>query len=91
MTNDIRTIKTRIPEGHRVPGLEYGAHFSWVGWTGYHVRPEGTADWVIAQQTPAANELVGDDAAVLAAIEDEVASVEDEDVAPYADEDEVRS
>jgi len=91
VTNDIRTIKTRIPEGHRVPGLEYGAHVSREGWAGNYVRPEGTEEWVTARRTPADDELVGDDAAVLAAIEDEVASVEDEDVAPYADEDEVRS
>jgi hypothetical protein len=56
-------LHTRIPEWSRVTGLEYGAHVSMgaQGWSGYYVRPPGSARWGLARLTPAANELPAPD------------------------------
>jgi len=70
-TGDTPILDTRIPEHRSVPGLQYGAHVSRPGWTGYYVNATGSR-WVIARQTPADNELVGDDWAILGAIIREV-------------------
>lgn len=58
--DDAVILETRIPEGGRVYGLEYGAHVSMgaYGWSGYYVRPEGTEQWGVARLTPAGDELV---------------------------------
>lgn len=62
-------LTTRIPEGRAVPGLEYGAHVSRQGWTGYHVRPAGSGlPFGIARQTPAADELPENDEAIVGEI-----------------------
>jgi len=88
-TGDTREIWTRIPEHGTVAGLEYGAHVSRPGWSGYHVRPEGTDEWVIARMTPADDELVGDDAEIVTMIAREIAGrVRDDDTTP---DDDVRS
>lgn len=71
-------LRTRIPEGRRaVRGLEYGAHVSRPdkGWSGYHVRPEGTEAWGICRQTPAEDEVLELDAEVVDAIREELADV----------------
>jgi len=74
-TGDTPIIDTRIPEHRSVPGLQYGAHVSRPGWTGYYVNATGSR-WVIARQTPADDELVGDDWAILGAIIREVEALE---------------
>jgi len=86
-TGDTREIRTLIPEGHRVDGLEYGAHVSFSGWSGHYVRPEDTDEWVIARMTPADDELVGDDAEIVTMIAREIAGrVRDDDTTPDDDE-----
>ncbi len=65
-------LETRIPEGRKVPGLEYGAHVSGEGWSGYYVRPVGSARWGVARQTPASNEVYDTDAEIVEAIGDEM-------------------
>ena len=54
---DAQFLETRIPEAKSIAGLEYGAHISMVGWSGYYVRPEGIEQWGIARLTPAGDEL----------------------------------
>lgn len=79
--DDTIILDTRIPEAHKVEGLEYGAHVSQTahGWCGYYVRPEGTEQWGLARLTPASDELVEpedddqtQDEAIVAAIADEL-------------------
>lgn len=57
--DDAAILDTCIPEGHKVEGLEYGAHVSRTasGWSGYYVRPVGTETWGVARLTPAGDEL----------------------------------
>jgi len=61
MEHDVIRLWARVPESHRVDGLEYGAHVSrpYEGWSGYYVRPEGTWRWGIARLTPASDDLPG--------------------------------
>lgn len=54
---DAVMLSTRIPEGHRVDGLTYGAHVSRIGWCGYYVHLPGSDRWGVARMTPASNEL----------------------------------
>jgi hypothetical protein len=62
-------LATRIPEGRAVEGLEYGAHYSSRGWTGYHVRPTGSGlPFGVARQTPASDELEESDEATVGEI-----------------------
>lgn len=73
--NNTPVLSCRIPEGRTVRGLEYGAHVSFVGGTGYYVRPRKGhgGKWAIAQQTPASDELpgTGSDRAVMYEIRSE--------------------
>lgn len=72
-TGDTPILNVRIPEGRTLDGIDYGAHVSKPGWTGYYVRPAGSAlPAMIARQTPAADELVGDDTEIAEAIESEI-------------------
>ena len=66
-------LATRIPEGHKVEGLDYGAHVSRPGWNGYNVRPEGGGAWGLARLTPAPDETEPTDAATVEAIRQELA------------------
>ena len=71
-TNDLpyneRVLDTRIPERH-VDGLEYGRHVSTPRWTGYYVRPEGSAlPMMVARLDPTADDPD------LAELEDEIAT-----------------
>jgi len=65
--------QTRIPQGRRVRGLTYGAFTSrnMSGWEGYYVAPL-PGRWLISRTTPAADELVGTDAEILAALRSEL-------------------
>ena len=77
MTTDRETpiLETRIPEGRAVPGVEYGAHYQAPdrSWSGYYVRTRTCPRWGIARETPASDELAGDDHDILQALEDELA------------------
>ena len=73
LPSDSRVLETRIPEGRAVEGLDYGRHVTTPRWTGYYVRPSGCSRWGIARETPASDELEGDDRDVLLALEDELA------------------
>ena len=66
-------LATRIPEGQKVKGLEYGAHVSRPGWNGYHVRPEGRGPYGLARLTSANNEVHGSDRETVEAIRQELA------------------
>lgn len=72
IAEDAKVLSTRIPEGRRVAGLKYGAHVSqsMSGWCGYYVCIGDK--WGVARMTPADDELVGDDNAIVAAIADEL-------------------
>lgn len=74
---DAVILDTRIPESHRVEGLEYGRHVSLPhrGRSGYYVRPEGTEQWALAYLTPASDELHDTDAEIAEAIREEIAEV----------------
>lgn len=72
--DDAVMLTTRIPEWRRVEGLHYGAHVSMYGSTGYYVRLEDGDRWGVARMTPADDELVGDDDAIVAAISDELSA-----------------
>jgi hypothetical protein len=77
MTNDIpaggHVLATRIPAHRTIEGLEYGRHVVTPGWSGYYVRPADSALLMaVARMTPADNELVGDDAETVEAIEAEL-------------------
>lgn len=76
---DAPIISTRIPEQRSVRGLQYGAHVSKIGWSGYYVRPvrRHGGKWAIARLTPASDELpgTGSDRAIVAAIRDEFAAL----------------
>ena len=50
-------LRTHIPERHRVDGLQYGAHVSGSGWTGYYVWLNDDGPRGIARLTPADDEL----------------------------------
>lgn len=67
--------ETRIPEGRRVGGLEYGAHVSQEGWAGYYVRPQQSTRWLVARTTQASDELLASDRAIVRAIRDEIRSM----------------
>lgn len=89
-TNDLpqgeRVLATRIPEHRRVAGLEYGRHVSTPGWSGYYVKLPEQPVWAVARLTPAEDELAGDDAAILAAIREELDALTPEPAArpePY--------
>ena len=56
--DDAKLLETRIPEAGCLAGLQYGAHVSRPGRSGYYVRPEGTDRWGFAWLTPASDELV---------------------------------
>ena len=61
-TNDLpyneRVLDTRIPEHHPVNDLEYGRHVSTPRWTGYYVRPVGSAlPFMVARMDPTVDEL----------------------------------
>lgn len=64
-------LNTRIPE-HRVEGLEYGAHVTGRGWSGYYVRPVGDERWGVARETPASDETYESDNEIVAAIRTEL-------------------
>jgi len=68
------SLATRIPEGHAVAGLEYGAFVSLGARSGYYVQAPGADRWGIAQQTPASDELPGSgaDTEIVAAIRAEL-------------------
>ena len=68
--------RTRIPEGRAVPGVEYGAHVSGPRWSGYYVRTAHCPQWAIARETPASDELEGDDRDILLALDDELESLQ---------------
>lgn len=72
-------LSTRIPEGRGVRGLQYGAHVSLPGSTGYYVRPARGhgGKWAVARQTPADDELpgTGSDRAIMYAIRAEFAAL----------------
>jgi len=77
MNNQSPTIQSRIPEHRAVDGLEYGAHVSRPGLSGYHVRliaADSDAPWVIALQTPDDDALPGDgcDMDIIEGIREEV-------------------
>ena len=60
-TNDLpyneRVLDTRIPE-HHVDGLEYGRHVTTPRWTGYYVRPAGSAlPFMVARMDPTVDYL----------------------------------
>ncbi len=68
LPTDARVLDTRIPE-HYVEGLDYGRHVSTPRWTGYYVRPEGSAlPFMVARMDPEA------DAPDVADLEDEAAA-----------------
>jgi len=68
LPTDARVLDTRIPE-HYVEGLDYGRHVTTPGWTGYYVRPKGSAlPFMVARMDPEA------DAPDLAELEDEIAA-----------------
>lgn len=75
MYSDDITLRTSIPESHRVEGLEYGRHVSLPhrGRSGYYVRPEGTERWALAYLTPAGDEVYDTDAQIVEAIRQEIA------------------
>lgn len=64
--DDAVELSVMIPEGRTVAGLEYGAHLSGDGWSGYYVRPVGCQTWGYARQTPASDECYEDDEIVKA-------------------------
>ena len=68
-------LRTRIPEGRAVPGIEYGAHVSGAGWSGYYVRV-GTV-WGVARETPASDELAGDDPEIVRELSEELDALEE--------------
>lgn len=68
---DVPHLRSHIPEGRRLDGLEYGAHVSMVGGAGYHIRPEGTRQWYVARMAP----IDDDDADMLRDIVDEIARI----------------
>ena len=83
-TNDLphnaRVLETRIPEHHPVNGLEYGRHVSTPRWTGYYVRPAGSAlPMMVARMDPTIDELdlaeLEDEMNTLAADAERVAAV----------------
>ena len=74
-TGDTPILSTRIPEGRTVAGIEYGAHVSAPGWSGYYVRTGTVPQWGIARLTPADDELAGDDHDILLALDDELESL----------------
>ena len=58
---DISTrVSTRIPEGRKVDGLDYGAIETAPEGSRYWVRPSGWTEWVSAALTPSIDELAGD-------------------------------
>ncbi|MQM38461.1 hypothetical protein KBTX_02472 [wastewater metagenome] len=82
-TNDLPAgdlvLSTRIPEYSTVQGLDYGRHVSSLGWSGYYVRPAGSGlPMAVARLTPASDELEGDDAAIVAAIREELEALASE-------------
>ena len=61
-TNDLpyneRVLDTRIPERHPVNDLEYGHHVSTPRWTGYYVRPAGSAlPFMVARMDPTVDDF----------------------------------
>jgi len=72
--DDAVMLETRIPESYRVPGLEYGAHVSGNGWSGYYVRPVDrySDKWGVARLTPASDECYDTDEEIVGAIETEL-------------------
>lgn len=71
----METLKTRIPEGRKVRGLEYGRLVTTPGRAYYVVRPARRhgGQWAMAALTPASDELpgTGTDRAIMAAIRNE--------------------
>ena len=70
-TNDLpyneRVLDTRIPEHHPGDDLEYGRHITTPRWTGYYVRPAGTAlPFMVARVDPTIDDFD------LAELEDEM-------------------
>lgn len=66
-------LLTRIPEGRRVRGLEYGAFATFPSWTGYNVRLAAGGPWAVARETPADDELHETDEEIVEAIRLELA------------------
>jgi len=69
LPSDARVLDTRIPE-HYVEGLDYGRHVTTPRWTGYYVRPAGSAlPFMVARIDPTMDYLDLED------LEDEIATL----------------
>jgi len=67
-----RVLKTRIPERRGVDGLEYGRHVTTPGCPAITKPAGSTYPMAGARQTPAVDELLGSDAAIVQAIRQEL-------------------
>lgn len=69
---DAHVLRTRIPRGRIVAGLEYGRRVSTPGWDGCYVRPHGVIAWGLARLMCAGEAPVDDDSTIVAAIRAEI-------------------
>jgi len=69
LPSDAPVLDTRIPDHHAVDGLDYGRHVTTPRWTGYYIRPTGSAlPFMVARLDPTADDPD------LTELEDEIAA-----------------